>query len=325
MKNKSLNIILPVRIGDSVLSIPGIICLKQLNSKYNNYSTAKVFALPFIQKLLAPLNSFECHSLNNFAKIKSNLFPSDKALFMETTSKNLGFAAKETYGLTNPNKKCYKYDFEAEYLRFETVKDYLPEKLFSFLQEKYKLSFYSMSLFGFCLDAGYSEEQIIETFVFSPDIFSLENYSGYSNEKLNEKYVVACMEAGYGKKGNEMRYWGKENHFEMAKRMFEDYGVKSAFIGKDKEEALPDEDYFIDLRGEVDLYQLACVMKNSVAYIGNDTGPLHVANLMKKRSVSLYFKENTLTESSPIFPGLNIQVFQPQGIEEVYSKVQGIL
>ena len=325
MSKNTTDIILPVRIGDSILSLPAIICLKQLNNRYKNESKVRVFALPFIQKLLAPLSTFECRSLDIFSKIKSNIFPSENALFIETTSKNIGYKAKKTYGISNPAKKLQKYTCEAEYLNFENIKEIFSDKLYSFLSEDCKLSLYSMSVFGFCLDLGYSEDQIIDTFNFSPGDISLEKYSGYKNLELHARYVVSCMEAGYGRKGNEMRYWGAENHFLLAKKLYEDYNIKSVFIGKSQEEKLPAEDYFIDLRGKIDLYELACIMKNSVVYVGNDTGPLHVANLMKKKAVSLYFKENTLTESSPIFYDLNIQVFQPDSVKEVYEKVCGVL
>ena len=325
MNENKIDIVLPVRIGDSILSLPGIICLKQLDNKYKNNSKIKILALPFIQKLLAPLNAFECKNLDIFSKISSNLFPAQNALFIEATSKNIGYKAQKTYGISNPAKKLQKYTYEADYLNFENIKEIFSDRLYSFLNEKCKLSLYSMSVFGFCMDLGYSEEQIIETFNFSPDNVSLENYSGYKTQELDGKYVVSCMEAGYGRKGNEMRYWGCENHFMLARKIYEEHNIKSVFIGKTQEDKLPDEDFFVDLRGKIDLYELACVMKNSVMYVGNDTGPLHVANLMKKKAVSLYFKENTLTESSPIFYDLNIQVFQPGSVEEVYEKVCEVL
>lgn len=324
MKNNDSDIILPCRIGDSILSIPAIICLEQLNKKFNNDSKVKVSALPFLYRLLAPLKAFECQSMNFFSKVKSHFAPANNALFIETSSINLGYKAKNTYGLTNPCKKFQKYTYEAKYLKFENIKEYFQDKLFSFLREEYGLSYYSISIFGFCLDVGYTEDQIIETFKFSPADISSENYSGYYNKDSDCKYAVICMEAGYGKKDNEMRIPDKKNYdyYEIAKRLYEDYNVKSVFIGKNSKQKLPDSEYFIDLRDKIDLYQLACVMKNSIGYIGNDTGPLHIANLTKKKSVGLYFKENTLKESSPIFPDLNLRVFRPETTGEVYSTIQ---
>jgi len=45
-QNKRIDIILPWRIGDTILNIPMLVCLKQLNEKYNN--KIKIIAQPLL-------------------------------------------------------------------------------------------------------------------------------------------------------------------------------------------------------------------------------------------------------------------------------------
>jgi len=53
-KNKRIDIILPWRIGDAILNIPMLVCLKQLNQKHNDNNKIRIIAKSFLQKLYAP-------------------------------------------------------------------------------------------------------------------------------------------------------------------------------------------------------------------------------------------------------------------------------
>jgi len=318
-ENKKINIILPWRIGDAILNIPMLVCLKQLNEKYKDNNKIKIIAQPFLYKLYAPLGIFECKPLTLGRKIISNLKPDDIAFFPETINANWGYKAKLTYGLTNNCKKAIKFNHEMPFMNINKFKEFLPAELISFLQDKCHLSLYSISLFGILLELGYTTEQIINTFKLSPDSLALNNFNGFSHPVMNEKYLVFCMEAAYGRKGDAFRRWEENNYIEIANKCFKDFGFKSVIVGVSQAFKLPDNSYFIDLRKQLDLFQLAHLIKSSVYYIGNDTAPLHIANIMQRPSIGVYFREESLTEFNPVFPKLNTKIFSPQSSDEVYD------
>lgn len=319
-QNKRIDIILPWRIGDALLNIPMLVCLKQLNNRYVDNNEIKIVAQPFLAKLYAQLGIFECTPLTFTNRLLSHLKPADVAFFTETINTNWGYTAKKTYGLINKHKKIIKFDHELPFMNINKFREFIPEELISFLQDKYALSQYSISLFGILLKLGYTTEQIIETFDFSPDCLALNNFNGFNNPDLNEKYVVFCMEAAYGKKGDANRRWNEDYYIEIANRCFEEFKLKSVFVGINQDFKLPEKPNFIDLRKQLDLFQLAQVLKSAVYYIGNDTAPLHIANIMQTPSVGAYFMKHSLTDFGPVFPNLNIKVYQPQNPEEIYNE-----
>ncbi len=318
--NKKIDIILPWRIGDAILNIPMLIAFKQLNKKYNSYKKIRIIAQPFLAKLYEPLEIFECKPLTLTNKIFSHLKPADIAFFTETINSNWGYTAKKTYGLTNIFKKTIKFDKELLFMNIKKFREFLPNELISFLQNKYGLSQYSISLFGILLELGYTSEQIMETFDFSPKCLALKNFNEFFHPVMNEKYVVFCMEAAYGKKGDANRRWDENYYIEIANKCFEEFNLKSVFVGIDKSFKLPDKPNFIDLRKQLDLFKLTQVLKLAVYYIGNDTAPLHIANIMQTPSVGAYFMQHSLTDFGPIFPNSNVKVFCPQTSEELYNE-----
>lgn len=321
-KNKKIDIVLPWRIGDAILNIPVLLCLKQLNQKYYDNNKIRIIAKPFLQKLYAPLGIFECKGLTLQRRLISNLMPADVAFFTETINTNWGYNAKSNYGLTNTNKKIIKFDNELPFMNINKFREFIPKELISFLQEKYSLGLYSISLFGILLELGYTSEQIINTFDLKPEYLALNNFTGYKHPVINDRYVIFCMEAAYGKKGDANRRWDEKFYIDIANRCFIEFNLKSVFVGINQEFKLPQKSNFIDLRKQLDLFQLAQVIKSSVCYIGNDTAPLHIANILQRQSIGTYFMKHSLTDFSPIFPELNTQVFCPQNIEEVYEKVK---
>lgn len=314
-----------MRIGDSILSLPALFCLEQLNKKYNSGYSFKVLTRPLIhpvlKSILAQLNSFECVPMSTAEKIKSFLNTPEQVFFLETTNENLGYFSKKSYGRTNRNKKFIKFTNEFIYIVQERIRENFPQNLSAFLIDEKKLSMYSAAVFGICLEAGYSPEQIIEIFEFSPDSVCTNVFASQKFYNPYEKYIVFCMEAGYGRKEQKNRYWNEENYFRISRDIFAQFAVKSAFIGVNKGIPLPCEEFIRDFRGELSLFESACMLKNSIGYVGNDTGPLHLANIMNKPSVSVYFAQHLMYESSPIFYELNTQFYNPESPEEVYGKI----
>ena len=110
MKQEKINIILPAKIGDTVLAIPYLICLKELQAKYrSNDLDITIYTSNELKDV------FDAYGLNRIKylgiseKIKSWFFKADKAFFLFTSTNNLGFKAKKTYGEFNTFKKYLKY------------------------------------------------------------------------------------------------------------------------------------------------------------------------------------------------------------------------
>ena len=309
MKNKAetVDIILPSRIGDCILSLPSLLCLKQLIEKHPEKNLKiTIFSTCKLTEILKKLKLFEVKQFSNIQKLRTFFNPSDKAVFLHTSMDNHGFFAKKTYGINITGKKIH-YQNDMPYLYVEQTYKYLPEKLYKFLQEKFDFSVCVIAFFGMLLEIGFSVEEIIEAFNFN------ENSLNFETEITNWKpeiqnYVVFCMEAAYGSKSDADRRFNEESYFEVAKNIYEKFGLKSTFIGINNKIKLREVNYIYDFRKKLDFSQLAQLMKFSEGYIGNDTGPLHLANLIKMQSLGIYSRETTMKTYYPVFNNLNTQV-----------------
>lgn len=315
-KNETIDIILPSRIGDCILSFPALLCLKQLIERQSDKNLKiRLFSTNKLTEIIDKLNLFEVKQYNNFAKIKSFINPSNKAIFLEPSMRNLGFFAKKTYGIEISQKKL-KYSVNMPYLHTEQAPKYIEEKLLNFLADKYKFSICSIIYFRMLLELDFSSEDIIDTFDFTDDSLNFE-IKNTKKEQNIKNYMVFCMEAAYGGKHDADRRFNEEKYFEIAKEIYDKFGFNSAFIGIDDCIKLPAVDYIIDFRKKLDFLELAQLMKSSKGYIGNDTGPLHLANLMKSPSLGIYARENTIKNYGPIFSNLNTVSLNIPSLDEV--------
>jgi ADP-heptose:LPS heptosyltransferase len=322
----TVDIILPNRIGDLILTLPAILCLKQLETQYTSNRTGYrlLTHLPLVP-LLKDLNLFDVVQINLAIKTRSWISPSNKAFFLSTTSKNIGFHAKTTYGMKLSNKKLIRYSVNLPYMHFPDRISSLPGELVTFLKNKFRLTNYSIKHFGICLELGYTVDQIKKTFHF--DCASLSPSEEFFDWKpsITSKYLVFCMEAASGrKKNNADRRWKEENFLDLAEMAYEKYGMQVAFIGINDQPELPKKSYFLDFRKKLDLKQIALLLHSSSGYVGNDTGPLHLANLMKKNSIGMYFREVAVVNYSPIFPQYNKIFYMPQNPEEIYQALEDL-
>jgi ADP-heptose:LPS heptosyltransferase len=247
--SEKIDIILPNRIGDLILSLPALLCLKQLTERYRAGRTRfrLVTHIP-INEVLSAIDLYEVIPFNYKTKIISWLNPAKKAFFLATTSKNFGYHGKMMYGVKLSNKKLLRYSFDLKYLT-DDPKTCFPEEMFSFLKDSLQLPVYAIRHFGLCLELGYTFDQILETFQFDPDHLSVNN-EFFKEKPLEESnYLVFCMEAAYGrKKHNSDRRWNVEHFFDLAERAYNQHNVKSVFIGISELPELPDRSYFIDFR-----------------------------------------------------------------------------
>jgi ADP-heptose:LPS heptosyltransferase len=322
-----IDIILPNRIGDTILTLPAIYCLKQLQEKYgaDDAEYKLVTHLPLME-ILQSLNLFKVIQISFKAKINSWLAPADKAFFLSTTSKNIGYRSRISHGLRMPNKKHIRYSVNLPYLSYPIPENVLPEELTSFLKSKFRFSGYTIRHLGLCLELGYTVDQIQDVFRFDRTYLSFNDGLFDWKPPMNAKYLVFCMEAASNsKKVNADRRWNEEHFFDLAETAHGKYGKQAAFIGINNVPELPDKPYFIDFRQKLSLKKTALLLHYSDGYIGNDTGPLHLANLMGKRSVGMYFREGAVINYAPLFPELNTIFLKPRKPDEIYESLEKLV
>jgi hypothetical protein len=210
------------------------------------------------------------------AKISSWLAPADKAFYLSTTTKNLGYHSKTSYGLRMSNKKRIRYSINLSYMSYPNPATVLPGELVEFLRSGFGLSGYSIKHFGICLEMGYTVEQIRQTFRFDPGYLTFrDDYFDWKPDMML-KYLVFCMEAGArSKKSNADRRWEPGYFLDIAETAYRKHGVHAVFIGVTNFPELPDKPYFFDFRQKLNLKRTAMLLHNSEGYVGNDTGPLH--------------------------------------------------
>lgn len=325
MNRNKIGIILPGRIGDGILSLPAILCLKQLYSMYNpEKPDITILQLPYMAKIISSFDLFDVEKINTVSKIKSWIINFDKLFHLYDSSKNIGYRANKTYGLKT-GKWYLNYCVNSAYLNNKNTKKELPESLTNFLEENYQFSISVIGYFGLCLDFGYSVEQIKTAFKFdcNSSLNPIKEFSNRNFSFIKSDYIVICMEAAYGKKVEAKRRWSEENFIKLAEEIYNNFGLTSVFIGVDNKYKIPAKSYFIDLRKKLNLAGTAQSLKLSKGFIGNDSGPLHLANLIKKHSVCITLIDVT-NNYKPIFKEFCHFVWNPQTSGEVISVLEKI-
>lgn len=313
---ETIDIILPSRIGDSVLTMPSLLCLKQLQEKYPEKNlNITIYSTNKMTRIIESLGLFKVKRFTNIEKLRTFFKQSDKAIFLEPSNNHLGFFAKKTYGINITGKRI-KYQIDMPYLYADKTKEYMPVNLFEPLQNNFYLSHIAISNFGMFLEMGFTPEQILQTFKYNENSLNIKKNITKWRPKI-DNYIIFCMEAAYGKKTDADRRFKEELYFEVSKNIYEKYGLKSAYIGINKKIKLPKLDYFYDFRKKLNFEQLGQLIMNSKCYIGNDTGPLHIANLFKKPSIGIYARKESMVTYHPIFKHLNNMSFGFPSLEYI--------
>ena len=323
-KLEKVDIILPSRLGDCIIAIPALYCLKELNDKQNKYKI-RLISTNALTKIIESLNFFKVIELNLTSKFLSWLNPLDKMISLLPSTKILGYKAKDTYG-QNIADKIVKFDKDMPYLNVLLAESFMDSRLFDFLLNEKNISTTGATYFGICLELGFSVDEIINAFKsFSKNSVGFKKrITGWIPDIVGKDYFVFCMEAAYGRKKDSDRRWDEDAYLEIAERVYNEYKMESAFIGLDSSLKLPDKPYFHDFRKSYSLEKVSKLLEYSRGYIGNDTGPLHIANLVKKTTVGVYFREASLVDYTPIFKELNHPIYNPENIEEVYNVVRSV-
>lgn len=318
MRNKKVDIILSNRIGDSLFSIPAIVCLKQLlgKSNPNNYKV-RILSTNMMTGLYNTLDLFEFVDLNLKTKVLSHIFPADISIFLQTTSKNYGICGKITYG-ENTIKNRFNHNIDYLYV----LDDWHKGKLAQYLKEEFNFYPAIIKYFGLLNTLGYTDDEIIETFEFDLDILHLKDkYSDLSLDFGN--YAVFCKEAGYNPKLAKGRLWGDAKFYETAKYLYEKHGLKSVFVGI-KQDLLPQEEYIIDKRRVLNTFELADLFKTAKCFVGNDSGLLHFSNLMKCKGVGIHWSNSGINCFVPMHSSLLKRFLMPE-VDEVTAVLDEII
>ena len=325
--SKSIYFVLPNRIGDAILSLPAVLCFKQLNDLAEPELKKEITIFPpdSLFEIIWSLKICKTLNLEEIIKVHSWFKPLEEVFSWNNSTQLIGLKAKQIYGEKVKSRWVSQfYTKDLKYLDLDKTAELLDPELIRFLKEEKKLSLASIRYFGCMLDLGYTTEQIKKVFDFDTNSFALpaEGFNGWEPNLIKNNYIVFSMEAAYGRKHEAKRRWNEENYFKIAEYIYEKHGLISVFIGLEKLPLIPSSaKYIIDQRNKLTTVQLAQLMLHSKGYIGNDTGPLHLANLLKKPSVCIYL--STLPENyGPIFPQLNFPIIQPTNPDETFKTIE---
>lgn len=309
-KKIKLDIILPQRIGDCLLSLPAVFCLAELMGKYDDESyEVRLICGENMLPLIKKLNIFEAQKLSWQLKFQSWLSPKDKAFFLLSSSKTLGYKADLTYGQRMSTKKYLKFDVEVPYLHCEILDKFPDSDLLTLLKNEYLLSNVVISNFALCLSLGYDYHQIKQ-------VLPLAFQKIATVKKVESNYLICSIEAGYEKKKCECRKWDTNGFIKIADYIYSKYGLKTAFIGLNKKTPILNKRYIVDCREKASINRLVEITSNSAGYFGNETGPLHLANFLFKPTLGIY-KTTTPEIYGPIFTKNNYPVLNPKNIDDV--------
>jgi hypothetical protein len=324
-KSERVAIVLPNKLGDAILSLPLILCLRKLTAAFGSpEDVIEVVTYSPLVEVFAAVGVTSVTQMSLAVKLRSWLEPPDKAFFLVATSKNVGFHARNTYGRYQRNKPLVHYDHDLKCLGGES----LPADLDRYLTTECHLPRYTVRQFGIVLELGYSVEQVLSTFTFSRqslpvDRSSVDRSGMAVDQTVAAPYLICCMEAAGGKgRHNDQRRWVADHYLTLASQIREQHGYRIAFVGIAADPPIPEQNGLLDLRGTLNLWQLFQLMAGAAGYFGNDTGPLHMANLVGIPSVGVYPGEN---DHSPLFGELNRVVMRPTCPDDLYPAVERMI
>lgn len=318
MSDERIALILPNRVGDAILALPILLCLRDLAQVTGAGLTVEAFTAAPVIEVFRSVGVTGVYPFDLTAKLKSWIAPPDRAFFLTASSKNFGFRSCISYGLSQKNKPLVRYTHDFPYLLGKQVD---PE-IIEYLSGECTLPAYAVEMFGVLELLGYGVEDIRAAFSFSRQRLMLDR-TGFDAAPVIGPYLICCMEAAYGKvRNNADRRWDTANYLKLAEWLAERYGCAVVFTGLDREPQLPENERFVDMRGQLSLFRLFQLMAGAVGYLGNDTGPLHLANLAGIPTVGVYSRDDY---HAPLFGELNSVFMRPSGYEELCPALDRML
>ncbi len=111
-----------------------------------------------------------------------------------------------------------------------------------------------------------------------PVSYPANTFSRLHGKISNLRWPYAVVHMGAG---NPAKEWPFECFAELMEKLIQSGMVKTIFLAGTAEERekapAPKQDSIIDLRGLTDLQELACLLEGAAFFIGNDSGPAHLA------------------------------------------------
>ncbi|MBD3426357.1 MAG: lipopolysaccharide heptosyltransferase II [Candidatus Omnitrophica bacterium] len=108
---------------------------------------------------------------------------------------------------------------------------------------------------------------------------------------VDEGGVLVCVHPG---SSNPSKIWPGDNYSELIQRIRNDLGYEVVVLGDVKEAGLADRIVHkadagaFNLAGELDLKCLAALLKRADLFIGNDTGPMHMAAALRVPVIAIF-------------------------------------
>ena len=96
---------------------------------------------------------------------------------------------------------------------------------------------------------------------------------------------------------NPVKIWPAERYAELIRKIRAETGCQIAILGTEDERALSEsiakkaDSEIIDLVGVLDLKELAAFLKKTKLFIGNDTGPMHMAAALDVPVIAIFRQE----------------------------------
>lgn len=104
-----------------------------------------------------------------------------------------------------------------------------------------------------------------------------------------KKYIVICPGAS-----SEDKCWPKARYKKLVKEILNNFDIKILICGSKKEKTLIkdimldfDSDFLKDIYGK-SLLEFIEIIRNALFIIGNDSSPVHIASLVKTKSICIY-------------------------------------
>ena len=125
----------------------------------------------------------------------------------------------------------------------------------------------------------------------------------------DDKYAVIHIFAGW-----QPKEWPQERFAAIARYLEKQYGCKTVVIGTTKEAARINKSALNippvhNLAGQTDLAETASIIAGAEIFVGNDSGPMHLASAMQTPTVAL-FGQNTPRRYGP-WQNRNITIYHP--------------
>jgi len=178
------------------------------------------------------------------------------------------------------NLQCNK---PSHYISLSLQKDKIVNKSFNFFQKIFGIKTRSKSLDELLMACGIEEikakEYFKNHFLITLPFKDEKELKQKFTSKFDNKKVIA-LSTGSSKRWKSKK-WGKENYKNLILKLKNEFGI--VLIGTELEEE--DEayiikeckDYLISYVNKTDLIKLKSILKTVDLYIGNDSGPSHIA------------------------------------------------